>query len=81
MILPQEEGGNSIRFQTLTQDPIKASAWKLPLSHTDQRTFFHGRVISVREPWASFFFFGKRLTKAKDPLRQLTMTVGADSRI
>ena len=41
----------------LTQDPIKASAWKLPLSHTDQRTFFHGRVISVREPWA-FLFFG-----------------------
>ena len=56
-MLPQEEEGHSIRFQTLTQDPIKASAWKLPLSHTDQRTFFHGRVISVREPWASFFFF------------------------
>ena len=57
MILPQVEGGHSIRFQTLTQDPIKASAWKLPLSHTDQRTFFLGRVILVCEPWTSFFFW------------------------
>ena len=40
----------------LTQDPIKASARNLPLSHTDQKMFFLGRVISVREPWACLFF-------------------------
>ena len=44
-----------IRF-FLTQDPNKASARNLPLSHTDQRMFFLGRVISVREPWAFLFF-------------------------
>ena len=59
----------------LSQDPNKASARNLPLSHTDQRMFFLGRVISVREPWAFLFFFG-RLTEAQGPLWQQTMTVG-----